>query len=564
MRTFLVKTACAAAALVVAVLATAAPGFAAAGPGAKLPPGQVQIDILYTSDLHGGIGEQAATYMNPQFPPSMGGGASAATYIRRVREAAAAAGRGVLLIDSGDMFQGTPVGMHTQGKAIIEWMNTMGYTAATLGNHDFDIGWNNAKALVQQAKFPVLCANVFNTQANERVDWIKDMVMVDAAGVKVAIIGMATEATAKISFAKNLEGLSFKPVAEMLPGLVKAARDQGAQIVLAPVHAGLPYKATLQTAYRNMLTEDAARNGAPPDMSRAWEAMEIARYIPGIDVLFAGHSHQGYDVPWEDPVNHTLVVEPYANGSSIGHITLTYDTISRTIVAVDTHSDRGALATLYQDEFWPDAGVAETINAEVEEAEKGLDEILGETRNNLERSDPSKGLMGALVTDAIREQAGADIAVQNTGGVRADIAPGRITKRNTLSVLPFDNSVVTASMKGGQIWRLMEQKVSRYAVGLFISGMKVHYDPTRPQGSRILSIDVGGAPMDTAKTYSIAMTSFLAEGNSNMTVMREVPEDAVYATRYSDRESLENFIRRHTPLDRRGEARWIKEESPNP
>jgi 2',3'-cyclic-nucleotide 2'-phosphodiesterase (5'-nucleotidase family) len=515
----------------------------------------VQIDILYTSDLHGHIDRQAATFMNPQFPPSLGGGASATTYIHRVRAAAEAAGRGFLLIDSGDLFQGTPVGMHTQGKAIIEWMNTMGYTAGTLGNHDFDIGWANAKALVEEAKFPVLCANVFNSATNERVDWVKDMVMVDAAGVKVAIIGMASEATAKISFAKNVEGVSFKPVVEMLPDMVKAARAQGAQIVLTPVHAGMPYKASLQTAYRDMVALE--EKGEKP---KIYEAMEIARYVPGIDILFAGHSHQGYDVPWEDPVNHTLVVEPYANGSSVGHITLTYDKNAKTIVGYDTHSDRGALVTLYEDEFWPDQGVAETINAQVEEAEQGLDEILGETRTNLERGDADKGILGALVTDAIREQAGADVAVQNTGGVRADIAPGRITKRNCLSVLPFDNQVVTATMNGGLLRRLLEQKVSRYAVGLYISGMTVRYDPTRPQGDRIVSLEVGGAPLDTTKNYTVAMTNFLAEGNSGMTVMREVPEDAVYATRYTDRESLENYVRRHSPLSRSSEHRWTKVE----
>jgi 2',3'-cyclic-nucleotide 2'-phosphodiesterase (5'-nucleotidase family) len=341
--------------------------------------------------------------------------------------------------------------------------------------------------------------------------------------------------------------------------MVKAARAQGAQIVLAPVHAGLPYKASLQTYYRDMMAADA--KGERP---RVYEAMELARYVPGIDILFAGHSHQGYDVPWEDPVNHTLVVEPYANGSSVGHVTLTYDLNAKTIVGYDTHADRGALVTLYQDEFWPDQGVSETINAQVEEAEQGLDEILGETRTNLERGDADKGIMGALVTDAIREQAGSDIAVQNTGGVRADIAPGRITKRSCLTVLPFENMVVNATMKGSLVWRMLEGKVSRYAVGLFVSGVTVQYDPTRPQGQRVVSVQVGGAPLDTTKNYTVAMTNFLSEGNSGMSVMREVPEDNIYATRYSDRESLENYVRRHTPLNRKGDPRWVKVEGTNP
>jgi 5'-nucleotidase len=377
--------------------------------------------------------------------------------------------------------------------------------------------------------------------------------MMEVAGLKVAIIGMDTEATERISFSKNLQGLKFKPVGEMLPDLVKAARNEGAQIVLCPIHAGLPYKASLQTYYRDMLAAEA--RGERP---KVLEAMEIARYIPGIDILFAGHSHQGYDTPWEDPVNHTLVVEPYANGSSLGHITLTYDLNAKIIVGYDTHHDRGALVTLYEDEFWPDQGVAETIGAQVAEAEVGLDEVVGETRINLERGDASKSLMGAMVVDAIREQAGADLGLQNTGGVRADIAPGQVTKRSCLAVLPFENQLVTASMKGEVLRRLLEQKVSRYAVGLYLSGATVQYDPTLPQGQRIVSIRIGDAPLDTAKTYTVAMTNFLQEGNSGMTVMREVPDDNVYHTRYSDREALQNYIQRHSPINRKSESRWIK------
>src|SRR5688572_30802283 len=86
----------------------------------------VKIDILYTSDIHGHIDPQPATFLNPEFPPPLGGGASGATYIKSVREAAAREGRGFILLDSGDIFQGTPVGMHTQGKAVINWMNEVG------------------------------------------------------------------------------------------------------------------------------------------------------------------------------------------------------------------------------------------------------------------------------------------------------------------------------------------------------------------------------------------------------------------------------------------------------
>lgn len=519
-------------------------------------PDIVEIDILYTSDIHGHIDPSKATFLNPQFPPPMGGGASAATYIKKVRAEAEKAGRGFILVDSGDIFQGTPVGMHTKGTSVIEWMNSVGYTAAALGNHDFDLGWKNTEDLVKTAKFPILCANLYTTGTNERVEWVEDMIMIDVAGVKTAIIGMVTEETAKISFAKNIDGMTFRPLHEMLPIKVEEARAQGAQFVLFPVHAGLPYKPNLAQVYKDMI-EQEQRGERPTE----YEAMELAHYVSGVDIIFAGHSHQGYDNPWEDPVTHTLVVEPYANGSSVGHITVQFDKRLGKMVGYETHHDRGALVTLFEDEFWPDQGVAETIAAQVAIAEEGLDERIGETRVNLQRGDADRGNLGALVADAIREFTNSDLAIQNTGGVRADIAPGSITKRDCLSVLPFGNNMVEATVKGDFVRRLFEQKVGSYGPSLFISGAIIEYDPSRPEGDRITSLLIGGKPLDPAADYTIAMTNFLSEGNSGMTLMREVPNENFRYTGNTDREALERYIAAHSPINPKGESRWVRVSS---
>lgn len=519
-------------------------------------PDVIEIDILYTSDIHGHIGPGKATFLNPQFPPPLGGGASAAAYIKKVREEAEKEGRGFLLLDSGDMFQGTPVGMHFEGRAVIEWMNEVGFTAAALGNHDFDLGWQKARDLVQEAKFPILCANLYDADTKQRVDWVEDMVMVDVQGIKVAIIGMVTEETARIVFGKFIEGLWFEPIHELLPSKVEEARAKGAQMVLFPVHAGLPYKPNLRTYYNDMIAQE--KRGERP---REYEAMELAHYFHGVDVIFAGHSHQGYDVPWEDPVTHTLVVEPYANGSSIGHITVSFDTRIQQMTGYRVHHDRGALMTLFEDEFWPDAGVAEVVNERVAVAEQGLDEQLGETRVNLQRGDAERGNLGNIVADAMRAFAQADVAVQNTGGVRADIAPGRISRRDALQVLPFGNQLVVATMKGELLKRLLEQKVGTYGPSLFVSGVTIEYDPTRSEDDRIISFMVGDAPLDPNRDYTLALTNFLAEGASGMTRMREVMPEQFRYTGYTDRDAFETYIRENTPLNPRITTRWVRVSS---
>ena len=99
-----------------------------------------KIYLFYTNDVHGGIAEVEATFLNPNFPPMLGGGAAAAAIISEYRKLAEENGDIFLLFDSGDIFQGTPLGTKTEGKAIIEYMNQVGYTAAAAGNHDFDLG----------------------------------------------------------------------------------------------------------------------------------------------------------------------------------------------------------------------------------------------------------------------------------------------------------------------------------------------------------------------------------------------------------------------------------------
>ncbi len=116
--------------------------------------GILRLHLMWTNDVHGHIAPEGAKFMNPDFPPPLGGGASAANYIKEVRAKAAAAGEEVLLVDVGDMFQGTPIGNKTQGEAVIKYFNAIGYDFAVPGNHDFDKGRDNTERLARMSEFP--------------------------------------------------------------------------------------------------------------------------------------------------------------------------------------------------------------------------------------------------------------------------------------------------------------------------------------------------------------------------------------------------------------------------
>jgi 5'-nucleotidase/UDP-sugar diphosphatase len=518
------------------------------------PP--ISLEILYTSDIHGHLAHDDATFLNPNFPPPLGGGATAAAFINKRRDLAQAAGRPVFLFDSGDLFQGTPLGINTKGVAIINWMNDMDYTAACLGNHDFDLGWQNADTLVKLANFPILGANILNAKTKKTVDWVDPSpVWLDAKGVKIAVLGYCTETTANMSFGKNIEGIEFEPVYEAMQKDVKKVRAEGADLVFVLMHAGLPYKPERDNEYRRMIDREKA-GGLP---HYGMNAMEIAHMIWGVDAIFGGHTHQGYDQPWEDPRTHTLVFEPYANGSSIGDVTMKIDPVTKTLVGYDTHADRGALITLFEDEIWPEQAQKEVIQAEVSKAEAGLDKVVGRTDVLLQRGSPNNALMGFVVADAYRTVLNADFAFQNTGGVRADISPGPITRRDLLTVSPFGNQMVLVNMKGSLLKAILEDKLTGQGGGIFISGGKVRYDLSRPDGDRIVDFTIGGQPFDPDKTYKVALTDYLAQGNSGMWRLRDQlgSEDILY-TGYTDLDVLTKYVEEHSPLAPTNDARWVK------
>ncbi len=114
----------------------------------------IKLNILFTNDIHGGIDAVGATFINPDFPPPLGGGAAAATYIKRIREKAKKRGEEFLLLDAGDFFQGHPIGTMTNGTAIIKYMNMVHYDAMTIGNHEFDAGYKQLKENTFSGKIP--------------------------------------------------------------------------------------------------------------------------------------------------------------------------------------------------------------------------------------------------------------------------------------------------------------------------------------------------------------------------------------------------------------------------
>jgi 2',3'-cyclic-nucleotide 2'-phosphodiesterase (5'-nucleotidase family) len=335
-------------------------------------------------------------------------------------------------------------------------------------------------------------------------------------------------------------------------------RAAGADLVFVLLHEGLPYRLDMENEYQAVLDRDARGTGRHFGMS----AMELAHNVTGVDAIFAGHTHQGYDQAWEDPRTHTLVFEPYANGSCLGHATLEIDAATKTLVGLKTPFDRGALLTLFEDEVWPDTGEAQILGRETAEAESGLEVVVGRTRVAVSGGSPESGLLGFLMADAYREELNADFALQNSGGVRGSIPAGPITAGDLLQVAPFENQILVAEIPGGMLRDVLEDKLRGRGEGMIISGGQVRYDPARPEGQRIVTFTVGGAPLDTARAYRVAISDYLAEGNSGLRRLRALPPERFLPSGFSDREILARYLGRHGVVEPVNDGRWAKVRIP--
>ncbi len=505
--------------------------------GQPPPPDQnAIITVVFSNDVHGGIDRTAARFMNDEFPPPLGGGASAAQLILGLRSAAQERGEGFLLLDAGDIFSGTLIGSQDSGRTVVDYMNAVGYDAMTIGNHEFDLGRENLKDLVSRANFPVLSANIFSDSTGKIADFAKSYIIKEVAGIRVGIVGLTTYGTPRASFSEHISGLRFGDEVEAARRAIAGAKKDGAEVIIGLVHLGLPY--SWEDGYARL--QEREREGFPG--TGAANAMELARRVPEFEVIFCGDIHVGYRQPWVDPVTHVPCFQNYGRGTGIGLVQLELDRESGSLIGWKTLADDGTLVTLFSDEFPPDPAVDQLIREKAERLAAVYEQAIGYTVTSISRSGEAESPLGNLVTDAWREQFGADLALTNTGGLRDDLPSGEITLQEIFNVLPFSNSLVLMQIRGEFFRKLLEDKVTSERLGFALSGARLLVDFNQPEGQRIQSLTVSGEPLDPEKTYTLVTTEYLREGNSRFEALAAVPDDQVSSSGVLDREALAQYV----------------------
>jgi 5'-nucleotidase/UDP-sugar diphosphatase len=447
-------------------------------------PALREVTLLYTNDFESAYDPIPAFWRDDL--DHVGGVAQLATLIDEVR----AEEKLSFLLDAGDIFTGTLAKL-TRGELPFELMITMGYDAMCIGNHEFEYGWWVLRDAMQRAPFPVLAANLFYDGTD--IPFTQQWTILERDGFRIGVVGIFGQDAATALFPPHLEGLEVRDPVAAARTAVARLRDEVDLVVLL-THEG-------KTA--PMQTDDEA----DPAVHRDIDAdIALAGAVPGVDVLIGGHADAGQETPFIHPVTGTLICQTYGQGTRLGYLKLLIDPDSGEVVGHD-----GRLLVVASDELEPQPVVAAKLAAYRARFPE-VDETVGRTAERLTRRYNEESDLGDLFADILRAHGGTDIAFVHSGGIRADLPAGDVTREDLLDAFPFIDFVTTLRMTGAQILDVLEQAFSLERGVLQVSGMTVTYDLDRPVGERVVAVTIGGEPLDPGAIYTVTTLDFLASG----------------------------------------------------
>jgi 5'-nucleotidase len=490
-------------------------------PGADAPtprPADRRVTILATNDFHGAFHEERL-----DAETAVGGAVALAATIGRVRKAVGP--ENMLLLDGGDLFQGTALVNATEGLASVELFGRLGYDAVAVGNHEFDYrGPPNdlrapLKAAAAAAKFPFLTGNTFLAGSDQRfaAPGIQATTMLVRGGIKIGIMGLTTTTTATSTHPKNVVGLTFAPVHVVAEELSAELRAAGAEVVIAVAHV-------------TGSCESPRTRGVPDAPSctlKPSELKQLTALPPGtLDVIVAGHQNQ-----WiHQAYGSTFVMEQLHSGRAVGRLDLV---VGPDGVRVDRSTIHAPIEVKHSPRE-PTCGDPTPISdyGPLDEwlagREAGLSlercDRIGCLRRAADRSRETQSAAGTLVATALLDAWDADVALQNAGGLRIDLAEGPVYAPDLFRFLPFENTVVRMEMSGARLRNILRLGTSGEGEPIQVAGISYGWDSER-KGDRLCWVRVGDEPLYVQRRYRVLMNDYMAAGGLDIPGIADFPRE---------------------------------------
>ncbi|MEJ2216413.1 MAG: 5'-nucleotidase C-terminal domain-containing protein [Gemmatimonadota bacterium] len=476
-----------------------------------------RLRVLSTNDLHGQLLPRRYDWAGDR---KVGGVATLAAYFRAEKQGFNGP---TLLVDAGDLMQGTPISGLTKGRSTIAVYNAMGYAAAALGNHEFDWTVPVLRERLADASFPWLSANLFVAGTDTAPSWDRDTATIDLDGVRVGIVGVTTETTPEETSPSNVRGLEFRSLPAAIDRWVPVLRAQGADFVVVLAHEGAACDAT-----------GVQCTGALVDAARAVHSRP--------DLIVGAHTHRYM----RTRVNGIPLVEAASSGQR-------YAVVDLEKTADDSvHVWIRGVPVAYDDRVVPDSAIAAIVQTFADSIAPLVDRVVATLASDLDRG-PGDYALGRLIADAQRYTTDAQAAITNNGGIRTGLRAGPVTWGQLQTVQPFGNGLVRLQLTGAQLRAAIEHGLASGNPRIQVSGIEAWYDPARPAGSRVVTLQLeDGRPVRDDGLYTVTVNSFLAEGGSGFDMFRDaiVRQDMGL----DDLEALVRYLE-HVPQPVRAPAR---------
>lgn len=414
--------------------------------------------IFHTSDTHG--------FFYPQ--NKIGGFAALKNVINHEKKP-------FLLLDSGDFANGTAEAKFSRGAKAVQLMNAVGYSAVTIGNHEFDFKDAGITALIQESKFSILAANLREKATGLLPAGVQAARVFNVDGIKVAVIGLAnnhpSQPTQKYTFIKPLTALS-KALQEV--------EKQDPAVLIVIVHDSF-------VDYQHDIL---------PYMG------QIAKHFPGrVQVVLGGHAHKIVN----EYLESTLYVESGAHLEAVSKITVNVDDETGKFL-----SAQAKLISLNVDEVGQDKTIAKLAE---ELREPGLDNEVAVITKRLSKKpilpNTLDGELDDWLADEGRKITKTEIFIHNTGGTRMDLLPGSLTRRQLIDLFPFNDVLISMEVPGYTLKKFIKSGLVPWNKYTY-SGITVSFDKIGPNRVKNLQIKINGKPLEKRQIYRVGTNSYIA------------------------------------------------------
>ena len=478
-----------------------------------------EIVIFYTNDLHGRISTHDDT------EKSIG-----IDKISKLVNLSLLRNKNTFWFDAGDFTHGTPRMTSIEDDVMANMLNASPLNAICTGNHDYNLSMNHLYDLSKYLNAYVLSANTLDKETGKSVLLPYVIYSIDLNGddyhsidgnsndskndnIKLGVFGLSTPETAYKTNPNNVKDIVFGNPIEVGKE-ISSLLSKSCHIVIALTHLGL-------------------------DDSSEYTSEKLAMNVPNIDLIIDGHSHT--ILPSGMEVNNVLITQAGSHGKYIGKTVIYVDVNKKTIVDIET-------------ELLNEEVVNEIINSADTYIENKLEKMDSETDEDMSRIVAfskyqlsgdrelvrrKESELGNLVADALKWKTGSEIGIINGGTLRTGLPEGNITKKDLISIFPFNNFVQTAVIKGNTIREMLEHSVfsmpASFGGFMNVSGVTFTVDIHQPVGNKVSNVYINNEPLDKDRMYSIAAVDFIFSGGDDYSMLKNL-----YIT--GDYDSIENVV----------------------